>query len=76
MANSPLLVPGSAEASTVNRKKLSNPSAASNGATPEAANTSNGAVHDLAEQMNEEEKHKYVKGPVLLHIPRPSANLS
>jgi cyclin-dependent kinase 7 len=62
MANSPLIVPGSAEKSAASRTKLSNPAAASNGATPEAASTSNGAGHDLAEQMNEEEKHKYVKG--------------
>ncbi len=68
MANSPLVVPGSTEKSTANRTKLSNTPAVSNGAAPEAANTSNGGGHDLAEQMNEEEKHKYVKGPILLHI--------
>lgn len=62
MANSPLVVPGSVEKSTANRTKLSNNAAGSNGATPEASHTSNGAGHDLAEQMNEEEKHKYVKG--------------
>jgi cyclin-dependent kinase 7 len=62
MAISPLVVPGSGDKSTASRTKLSNTSAASNGAIPEAANTSNGAGRDLAEQMNEEEKHKYVKG--------------
>jgi cyclin-dependent kinase 7 len=62
MANSPLVVPGSGEKGTANRTKLSNTTAASNGATPEASNTSNGGGHDLAEQMNEEEKQKYVKG--------------
>ncbi|PMD26046.1 Pkinase-domain-containing protein [Hyaloscypha hepaticicola] len=65
MANSPLVVPGSGEKSTANRTKLSNTAAASNGATPEASNTSNEGGHDLAEQMNEEEKQKYVKGKKL-----------
>jgi cyclin-dependent kinase 7 len=71
MANSPLVVPGSAEKSAANRTKLSNNAAASNGATPEPANSSNGLSHDLVEQMNEEEKHKYVKGRAHLHIPCP-----
>jgi hypothetical protein len=62
MANSPLVVPGSGEKGNANRTKLSNTAAASNGATPEASNTSSGGGHDLAEQMNEEEKQKYVKG--------------
>jgi cyclin-dependent kinase 7 len=62
MANSPVVVPGSSEKSAASRTKLSNTAAASNGAIPEAAGTSNGAGDDLAEQMNEEEKHKYVKG--------------
>ncbi|KAH8757776.1 serine/threonine-protein kinase [Hyaloscypha finlandica] len=65
MANSPVVVPGSSEKSAASRTKLSNTVAASNGATPEAAGTSNGAGDDLAEQMNEEEKHKYVKGKKL-----------
>ncbi|KAH8773357.1 serine/threonine-protein kinase [Hyaloscypha sp. PMI_1271] len=65
MANSPVVVPGSSEKSAASRTKLSNTAAASNGATPEAAGTSNGAGDDLAEQMNEEEKHKYVKGKKL-----------
>lgn len=67
MANSPLVVPGSGEKSTTARTKLSGNPAASSGATPEAASTSNGAAHDLAEQMNEEEKHKYVKGCTSVH---------
>ncbi len=62
MANSPLVIPGSGEKNTGNRMKLSNTAAASNGATPQASNTSSGVGHDLAEQMNEEEKQKYVKG--------------
>ncbi|KAE9366192.1 Pkinase-domain-containing protein [Stipitochalara longipes BDJ] len=65
MANSPLVVPSSAEKSAASRTKLSNTAVASNGATPEASNASNGAGHDLAEQMNEEEKRKYVKGKKL-----------
>jgi cyclin-dependent kinase 7 len=72
MANSPLVVPGSTEKSAANRTKLSNSSAVSNGVTPEAANASNGAAYDLAEQMNDEEKHKYVKGRAHLHIPHPA----
>jgi cyclin-dependent kinase 7 len=62
MANSPVVIPGSTEKSAASRTKLSNTAAVSNGATPEAASTTNGAGDDLAEQMNEEEKHKYVKG--------------
>jgi len=62
MANSPLVLQGSAEKGSASRTKRSNAAAISNGATPEASNASNGAGHDLAEQMNEEEKHKYVKG--------------
>jgi cyclin-dependent kinase 7 len=62
MANSPVVLPGSADKSAANRTKFSNNAAASNGATPEASNTNNGAGVDLAEQMNEEEKRKYVKG--------------
>jgi len=60
MANSPLLLPGSSEKSAVNKTKLSKTTAASNGTTPEPA--SNGSGPDLAEQMNDEEKQKYVKG--------------
>lgn len=63
MAVSPLIIPpGSGERSNMaSRSKLS-VAAASNGATPEPSQANNGAGHDLAEQMNEEEKNKYVKG--------------
>ena len=63
MANSPLVVPGDADKGNSNKSKLSS-SAASNGATPEAMQPSTGG-HDLAEQMNEDEKQKYVKGASL-----------
>jgi hypothetical protein len=76
MANSPLVVPGSTEKSTANRTKLSNAAAASNGATPEAGDTGNGAGHDLAEQVNEEEKHKYVKGGIVCTFLVTFADLS
>ncbi|CZT39978.1 probable cyclin-dependent ser/thr protein kinase KIN28 [Rhynchosporium secalis] len=56
MANSPLNVPGVAEKGTSSKSKLSTSKTAWNGASP-----SNGG-HDLAEQMNEDEKQKYVKG--------------
>ena len=68
MAVSPLVAPpGSAEKNTAGiRSKLAN-TRVSNGATPEPSSASNGTGHDLAEQMNEDEKLKYVKGP--LHPP-------
>lgn len=63
MAVSPLVVPpGSAERSTAtSRSKLSVPPA-SNGTTPEPSQANNATGYDLAEQMNDEEKNKYVKG--------------
>ncbi|KAL5328460.1 hypothetical protein ACEPPN_001959 [Leptodophora sp. 'Broadleaf-Isolate-01'] len=61
MANSPLIVPGDADKGSSSKSKLSTSNGASSGATPEATLPSNGG-HDLAEQMNEDEKHKYVKG--------------
>lgn len=62
MANSPLLIPpSSSEKPTTSKSKLQVP--VSNGATPESSSGGNGASgHDLAEQMNEDEKRKYVKG--------------
>ncbi|KAL2076178.1 hypothetical protein VTL71DRAFT_1121 [Oculimacula yallundae] len=61
MANSPLILSGDADKGSTSKSKLSASKAASNGATPEASRPSNGG-HDLAEQMNEDEKQKYVKG--------------
>lgn len=51
--------------STSNRSKLSTAAPSSNGATPEVTQSNNGAGRDLAEQMNEEEKQKYIKGKKL-----------
>jgi hypothetical protein len=71
MANSPLVVPGSTEkgTSTSNHSRLSTAAPSSNGATPEVAQSNNGAGRDLAEQMNEEEKQKYIKGHSHQQIP-------
>jgi hypothetical protein len=58
MAVSPLVVPpGSAERSTTTSRSKLSAAQASNGTTPEPV-----AGYDLAEQMNEDEKNKYVKG--------------
>ncbi|PSS25210.1 hypothetical protein M430DRAFT_25036 [Amorphotheca resinae ATCC 22711] len=66
MAVSPLIVPpGSERATAATKSKLSTTQVPSNGATPEPAHAINGAGPDLAEQMNEDEKHKYVKGKKL-----------
>ncbi|KAF4631020.1 hypothetical protein G7Y89_g7113 [Cudoniella acicularis] len=66
MAYSPLVVPGSADKSAATTKsKLSNTVVSSNAPTPEAGQSSNGAGNDLAEQMNEDEKQKYIKGKKL-----------
>lgn len=65
MANSPLLVPGPTDKATTSKSKLSSAAPSSNGVTPEASTKTSNAlapVQDIAEQMNEEEKHKYVKG--------------
>ncbi len=64
MAVSPLIVPpGSTERTSPGNKHKLGPSAiASNGNNSEGTPTSNGAGPDLAEQMNEQEKRKYVKG--------------
>jgi cyclin-dependent kinase 7 len=68
MAVSPLIVPpGSAERSAAASKSKLSTAQASNGATPEPPQASAAAGYDLAEQMNEEEKSKYVKG----HSPPP-----
>lgn len=61
MANSPLIVPEDADKGSSSKSKLSASNVASNGATPEASQPSTGG-HDLAEQMNDDEKRKYVKG--------------
>jgi cyclin-dependent kinase 7 len=44
------------------KSKLSASVVASNGTNSNTMSPRNGVVRDLAEQMNEEEKHKYVKG--------------
>jgi cyclin-dependent kinase 7 len=70
MAVSPLVVPpGSAERSTATTRSKLSAAQASNGTTPEPPQGSNGISHDLAEQMNEEEKNKYVKGLSPLNSP-------
>jgi len=62
MANSPLVLTSSTEKPKSNTLKVP----ISNGATPESnTGVSNGTGRDLAEQMNEEEKRKYVKGKKL-----------
>jgi len=67
MAVSPLILqPGSAEKGVATgRSKLSTTTQPSNSTSSEVAQTRNGTGHDLAEQINEEEKHKYVKGKKL-----------
>ncbi len=63
MANSPLILRGAAEINgAAKQSKLTSNAASSNGATPELAQTSNSGGRDVAEQMNEDEKSKYVKG--------------
>jgi cyclin-dependent kinase 7 len=63
MAVSPLVPSASAEGWTPNDKcKLSSSSLTPNGKVSEKIPPSSGTAPDLAEQMNEEEKHKYVKG--------------
>lgn len=67
MAVSPLVVPpGSAERSTATTRSKLSAAQASNGTTPELPQAGNGTGFDLAEQMNEDEKNKYVKGLSLL----------
>lgn len=63
MAVSPLVFPSASEQSIAKKAKLSNTAVSSNNGTPEVGQISNGAGRDLAEQMNEDEKSKYVKGP-------------
>ncbi|KAJ5035393.1 uncharacterized protein L3040_007863 [Drepanopeziza brunnea f. sp. 'multigermtubi'] len=61
MANSPLIVPGDA-GRPIDRSKLSSAAAStSNTGTGTPVQPGNGA-NDLAEQMNDDEKAKYVKG--------------
>lgn len=75
MALSPLLVPpaGSCERSA-SRSKLSSAVPSSNATPSDGPSASAGTTSDLAEQMNENERSKYVKGthsPVLhcqLHV--------
>jgi len=62
MANSPLVVPSSSERHPPTKSKLPLPTpngATTNSPTPEPS-TTNGS-HDLAEQMNDVEKNKYIK---------------
>lgn len=40
----------------------------SNGRNSNTAFPRNGVIRDLAEQMNEQEKHKYIKGNLNPHI--------
>ena len=65
MANSPLIIPPSSTEKIKSKSSLQVP--ASNGATPESTSgyASGGTVRDLAEQMNEEEKNKWIKGASL-----------
>jgi cyclin-dependent kinase 7 len=64
MAVSPLIVPpASADRNGPSSKsKLSASAVTPNGTSPNTTSPSNGVGRDLAELMNEEEKHKYVKG--------------
>ena len=75
MAVSPLIIPpASADRNgPASKSKLSASIVTSNGTSPNITSSSNGLGRDLAEQMNEEEKHKYVKGKanVFPHLPEP-----
>ena len=75
MAVSPLIVPpASADRNGLaSKSKLSAGVLTSNGTSPNTESPSNGLGRDLAEQMNEEEKHKYVKGKAQVspRIPDP-----
>lgn len=63
MAVSPLIVPpGSAERGLAAGKSKLSATQVSNGTTPEPSQAANATAYDLAEQMNEDEKNKYVKG--------------
>jgi cyclin-dependent kinase 7 len=63
MVVSPPVPSASAEGWTPDDKcKLSSGSLTPNGKKSERIPPSSGTTPDLAEQMNEEEKHKYVKG--------------
>jgi hypothetical protein len=64
MAVSPLIVPPvSADRNgPPSKSKLSASAVTSNGTSPNKTSPSTGLGRDLAELMNEEEKHKYVKG--------------
>lgn len=65
MAISPLVFPGASEQSIAKKSKLPTTAISSNNGTPEVGQTSNGTGRDVAEQMNEDEKSKYVKGKKL-----------
>ena len=74
MAVSPLLVPpgsGSAKSPARARSMLSGTPSAHNGAAQEGA-SSYEPVPDLAEQMNLEEKSKWIKGTAASPTPIPS----
>ncbi|KAG9234181.1 serine/threonine-protein kinase [Amylocarpus encephaloides] len=64
MAVSPLVLPGAAEKGGPTAKSKLQSAAASSNGTPNAAQSST-EVNDVAEQMNEDEKAKYVKGKKL-----------
>lgn len=61
MANSPLVIPGGKP--VLDKSKLSSKADSSKDATPNPpSNNGTSSGRDLAEQMNEDEKLKYVKG--------------
>jgi cyclin-dependent kinase 7 len=64
MAVSPLIIsPASADRNgPASKTKLSANATAQNGTKSDTASPSSGLGRDWAEQMNEEEKHKYIKG--------------
>jgi hypothetical protein len=77
MAVSPLIIPpASADRNGQSSKsKLSASVVASNGENSITTSPRNAVIRDLAEQMNEEEKHKYVKGIFTpAHTPPPGSS--
>jgi cyclin-dependent kinase 7 len=73
MAVSPLIVPpANAGDRSASKSKLSSAIPSSNGTPAEGVSAGNGSSHDLAEQMNDVEKQKYVKGFTVPAIPTSS----
>jgi hypothetical protein len=60
MALSPLIIPDAVDQAVKKSKHAA--AVSSNGGTQEVGKVTNGTGHDVAEQMNEDEKSKYVKG--------------